>query len=250
MKNEVLISVKTLEPALFKELMDEQEALERAYGARDFEKVLLKTGKFVETFFQMLENLQGQKGVLQPDMKAIEERLAQLPHGTFPESVRIILPRLARATYAVRTKKGGGHRTSIPPQEIDAYICLAMTKYVVADLLSTYSNLPANDVAATVRTYLKPRLPLVEEFEDGQLMVLKDGISCKDKILLILYHLYPARIDMNVLRRHITDEPDNNIRASVSFSEKKKLVHKNENGLKLTDAGRRYVEETYSNVEG
>ncbi|MBI4146785.1 hypothetical protein HY489_05605 [Candidatus Woesearchaeota archaeon] len=246
MKTEVLNSVKNIETSLFKELVDEQEELTKAYFRKDYEKVLLKTGKFTETLFQIFEFLQEGSFSQQPVMNDIENALAKLPEGSIPESIRIILPRLGKAIYSIRSKRGGGHKTVVPPQEVDAYVCLTSSQYVLAELLRLYSDLPEKKIIDYVRSYIRPKLPFIEEFENGDLMLLVETKSCKDKIMLILYHLYPQRASNDVLRKHLKGETSQNIISSLAFAEEKKLIHRSDEGSKLTELGKRFVEDEYS----
>lgn len=246
MKGEVLNSVKNIDAPLFRELADEQEELTKAYFRKDYEKVLLKAGKFTETLFQIFEFLQKGSFSQQPSINDIESTLAKLPEGSIPESMRIILPRLGKVIYSIRSKRGGGHKTSVPPLEVDAYVCLTSSQYVLAELLRLYSDLPDKRIIGYVRSYIRPKLPFIEEFENGELMLLVDTKSCKDKMLLMLYHLYPQRVSNEVLRKHIKGETSQNIISSLAFAEEKKLVHRSNDGSKLTELGKRFVEDEYS----
>lgn len=153
---------------------------------------------------------------------------------------------MSKVVYSIRSKRGGGHKSPIPPQEIDAYLCLNATKYVLAELLRIYSDAPQKTVANYIRSFIRPKLPYIEEFENGEIMILVEVNSCFKKILLSLYHYYPNRLSNEQLRGIIKNESTNNVLTSLGNTEKKKMVHRNNLGSKLTEKGVRHIENKYS----
>lgn len=75
--DDLVDSVSTIDVDLFGELLDEHLGLRKAYYRRDYEKVLIKNGKFVEIVYQILEDLHTGQYSNQPKFNSIEEELLE-----------------------------------------------------------------------------------------------------------------------------------------------------------------------------
>jgi hypothetical protein len=245
MKDEILASITGIDGNLVKEFLDDYELLHQSYFKKDYEKTLLKSGKLIETTFQIFEFLLNGKYTLKPSINSVLAELENKPVGSVPESIRTILPRLGKAVYTIRSKNGGGHKSIITPQEVDAFLCVQVSKYILAELLRLYSNLPDKKKMIYVRYYLRPKIPFIQEFENGDLCILVKTDSCKDKILLVLYGKYPMRIDKDKIKAYVKNESSNNILTSLKNAEKESYIHISENGCIITDLGKDYIERKF-----
>jgi hypothetical protein len=248
--SEILSEVEDsrLDQKLFEELLEEHDGIRKAFNRKDYEKTLLKTGKFCETTYQLLQEIKDGEHDQQPNRTQLTEDLENLPSDDYPESVRILIPRVANSMYDFRNKRGGAHISPIDPQYIDAHLTVQGSRWIIAELLRVYGDgdVEVETLKSQVQHLATRSLPLVEEFEDGDIMVLAETDSCKEDILMILYHFYPDRVTNDELDEIISEESRQNVLTSVNqLYKNKNYVHRNDSGAKLTQKGRRHVENTY-----
>lgn len=248
--SEILSEIEdsVLDEKLFEELLEEHDGIRKAFNRKDYEKTLLKTGKFCETTYQLLQEIKDGDHDQQPNRVQLTKDLENLPSNDYPESVRILIPRVANSMYDFRNKRGGAHISPIDPQYIDAHLTVQGSRWIIAELLRVYGDcdVEVETLKSQVQHLATRSLPLVEEFENGDVMVLAETDSCKEDILMILYHFYPDRVTNDELAEIISEESRQNVLTSVNqLYKNKNYVHRNDSGAKLTQKGRRHVENTY-----
>jgi hypothetical protein len=247
---EILNEVKDsdLDQTLFEELLEEHDDIRKAYNRKDYEKALNKTGKFCETTYQLLQEILEDRHETQPDFNRIKGDLEDLPKADYPESIRILIPRVAKAMYDFRSKRGGAHKIEIDHQYIDAHLNVQTSRWIVAEFLRVYGDgdVELETLEAQVQQLATRSIPLVEEFPKGDVMVLQDPESAKEEAMMILYHFYPDRISLDSLEEIMDSETRNNIRTNLNNAENnQRHVHRGDEGYILTEKGRKYIENTY-----
>ena len=238
-------SIRDINKNLFSELLDEHLQLEKAYYRKDYEKALIKGGKFVETVFQIVEHLLSGSYSAQPKFASIQKSLEKSNAERYPSSIRITIPRAARIIYSMRSHRGGAHKSKVNPQLIDAKACLNIASWIVCEFIRLYSDEKPEDIERVISHMVSRRLPFVEEFEDGDIMLLIDPKSCREECLLVLYHFYPKRLSNAQVRSYLRNQTTENVLTSLRNAELDRLVHRNDNGNKLTQKGKSYVEGRY-----
>lgn len=234
-----------LDETLFEELVDEHLALHKAFHRRDYEKALLKAGKFVETLFQNLEFLLDEEYSANPSINGVSERLKQTDKGTYPKSVRLMIPRRGKVMYGLRSKRGGAHKTEVDPRFMDAKCAASDSNWILSELIRLYSDREPDAVKAIIEHVVTDSLPFVEEFEDGDVMLLLEPDSCKEEELLILYHFYPNRVSNEEMKTYLDHQTSRNVTSSLGNAEDERLVHRNDDGSELTEKGKKYVENKF-----
>ena len=128
--------------------------------------------------------------------KALEAADAQ----QFSRSVRIQLPRMLVALYEIRNNRGVGHvGGDVDPNLMDASAVLAMSKWVLAELIRIFHSVTTDAAELTVEAVVERTIPVVWEF-NGKLRVLNSHLSMREKTLVLLYHHGNRAIEENVLR--------------------------------------------------
>lgn len=238
-------SMRDVNKNLFSELLDEHLQLEKAYYRKDYEKALIRGGKFVETVFQILEHLHTGSYSTHPNLMSIQKSLENSNSKSHPGSIRITIPRAAKIIYDMRSHRGGAHKSEVSPQFIDANACLNIASWIICEFIRLYSDKDIEDVRHLMSQMVSRRLPFIEEFEDGDIMLLIDPDSCKEECLLVLYHFYPKRISNEEMREYLDHQTIHNVLTSLRNAELDRLVHRNDDGNKLTQKGKLYVEKKY-----
>lgn len=103
-----------------------------------------------------------------------------------PHSFQILIPRMLPALYDIRNSRGVGHAGGdVDSNHMDATLVLAMSNWVLAELVRVFHNLPIKEAQALVDTLADRRLPLV--WEGGTMRrVLDPEMVLGDQIILLL----------------------------------------------------------------
>lgn len=195
-------------------------------------------GKFVETLVQVLQALEGagtyeKQPKVDSYLRGLESRTSALPDG-----LRICASRLARAMYALRSKRNIVHKAEIDPAMYDLRLLYASAQWVLAELLALASGVRGDDAAALVTEVQLPVGGLIEAI-DGRKIVHAD-MTVADEALVLLMSSYPEPISVSELARSMDRRNPGSVRATVSALWKKKLVHRGDDKqLVLTESGLR-----------
>lgn len=242
------VSGTPLDEQLVEELVDEHLALQQAFLREDYEKTLVKTGKFCETAYQLLDDLTTGSYSTSPSFKELKKQLEQLDSDDHADGIRILIPRLGKNVYDLRSRRGAVHKAEMDPLFMDAHLAVQITRWILAEFLREFGDYEGDSelLEMQIEHITTESLPMVEEFEDGDVKVLIDVESAKEEILLILYHFYPERVSVDQLNEFLPGQSRANVRTNVNNAAKKdRYVHRNDEGAKLTKKGKRYVEEEY-----
>ena len=128
------------------------------------------------------------------------------------------------------------------PDFIDSVYCVTACDWMLSELAFLLLKADEREVYELINSVLKKKIPLIEEFEDGTIVFLKEGLSWADEILLALYHYYPQRLKRQELEK-ILKTSSSIIYTYLQRLEDKRLIHRTDEGSKLTQLGIKYVEE-------
>jgi hypothetical protein len=162
---------------------------------------------------------------------------------TFPESVRILVPRMLLALYDVRNNRGVGHAgAEVNPNHMDSVAVLYMSKWVMAEIIRIFHGVDIDTATATVEALIDRALPVVWEV-DGKMRVLKTSLSAREQTLVLLYHNMAAISD-EVLLEWLEYSNATRFRTQIlSKLHSERLIEYNAQMAKLSPTGIRYVEQ-------
>jgi hypothetical protein len=183
----------TLPKELVDALLAAHKEIETNYGLRKWKVSELDSGHFVEAARRILE-YRLQSGVYTPIAKELSKfhdaTLRQYEQATGDESHRILIPRVLRAIYGVRNKRGVGHLGPISPNEMDATLILYNVKWVLAEILRLESGLAPEVTQKAIDQIVERRVPLL--WKDGDIVrVIDKTIKTREQVLLHLYDESP-----------------------------------------------------------
>tara|TARA_B100000678_G_C18065727_1_gene444529 strand:+ start:77 stop:514 length:438 start_codon:yes stop_codon:yes gene_type:complete len=95
-------------------------------------------GKFVEGFVQALQYASSGEYQEKPDVEGFLTRRAE--NTNLPEGLRVIAPRVARAIYALRSKRSIAHKNEIDPNEADLAHIHASASWIMSEMLRHVSG--------------------------------------------------------------------------------------------------------------
>jgi hypothetical protein len=161
-----------IEPGVVADILNAYEGLIQKHRALDAEAALTRAGKFVEHIFRALEFIR--TGTAPAEIKS-PAATAKLLEGdtSLPESIRMLLPRIALAmVYDVRSKRGAVHVKEINPRGIDVDLATKAASWIVAELIRLYHVDDENAVRLEMTVLTRATFPLLESI-DGEDFVSK-----------------------------------------------------------------------------
>ena len=147
-------------------------------------------GRFSEAAFRMLQHLAGL--TLTPigrqlNTDGIINSLQNLPT-TFPDSIRIHIPRTLRVVYDIRNKRDAAHLADgIDPNLQDSSFVFACLDWVLAEFVRLSGSVSPQDEYDLIKAITINAIPAIEDF-DGFLKTLKPKLRVSEIVLLLLYH--------------------------------------------------------------
>jgi len=210
---------------------------------QDWEKSILHASKFSEITLAILKNVIDKevidinnihfsllcKNILRKKKKSGEEEILMLA-----------IPTTARSIYNIRNKKRVAHVKAINPDLIDSQYCISACDWILAEFVMLYLKSDPKEVNTIIHSLIDKKVPFVEQFEDGSLIVLKEGLTFKEEFMVALYQLN-TRISKKELTR-ILKTYSQKIHVTAKNLEDEKLVHINDDGVTLTKKGIKFVE--------
>lgn len=148
-------------------------------------------GRFCEAVFRILEFIT--TGDFTPLGRPLETdkiiaRLANLPAGAFPDSVRLNIPRALRVVYDIRNGRDVAHLgDDIDPNIQDATLVVSVLDWVLAELVRLYHKVTASEALLMVNEIVQRKVPAIQEFS-GFLKCLNPELTASERVLVLLYH--------------------------------------------------------------
>ncbi len=154
------------------DVVNSYEGLVQKHRAFDAEAALTRAGKFVEHIFRALEFIR--TGTSPTEIKSPAATAKLLEADTnLPESIRILIPRIALAMiYDIRSKRGAVHVKEIDPRGIDVDLAAKAASWIVAELIRLYHVDDENAVQREMAALTRATFPLLESI-DGEAFVSK-----------------------------------------------------------------------------
>jgi hypothetical protein len=178
-------------------------------------------GKFIESVVQVLQFLDTGKFDKKPTVDAI---LLKIESSALDEGLRIISARFARGVYAMRNKRNIAHKASIDPSLYDLRYIFASAQWLMAELLRQCSGKSMDETGALIGAVQAPIGGLVEDFS-GARVVVKNVISTRDEMLILLHSHYPQRATLADLTASMSRRKSLTVRNTAYTLWTKKFVH-------------------------
>jgi hypothetical protein len=144
------------------DILNSYEGLIQKHRALDTEAALTRAGKFVEHIFRALEFIR--TGSAPNEIKSPAATAKLLESDTnLPESIRILIPRIALAmVYDIRSKRGAVHVKEIDPRGIDVDLSAKAASWIIAELIRLYHVDDENAVRLEMVSLTRATFPLLE----------------------------------------------------------------------------------------
>jgi hypothetical protein len=180
-----------LPEGLRQELTTELNKVERSFREGNWEQTSLDAGRLCEIVYSIVRgHVDGSypaQASKPPDMVAACHALENLPAADWKRSIRIHIPRVLLAAYEIRNNRDVGHvGGEVDSNHMDASLALALSKWLVAELVRTFHQVDTETATAYVDSLVERQTSLVWSVA-GRKRVLNPSLSYRDKTLLLLH---------------------------------------------------------------
>jgi hypothetical protein len=236
MRTTVLTSLQRgLEPTVANDIIEAHDKLLGEFRKGDVEAALNASGKFVEHVLRAIEHLR--TGSLPTEIKSVSSTIKAIENdGKLPESLRVLMPRIASAMiFDVRSKRGAAHVKEISPRHIDASLATHAASWIVAEFVRLYHVADEAAVAEAMAALMQGHLALIEKFEDE--MVVTTPMHPEAEVLLMVSASEPDGIDRKGLGMCVKQSAVAVTRAVQKLEDARK-IHKTKSGaFRITGPG-------------
>jgi hypothetical protein len=203
-------------------------------------------GRFCEAAFRLLEQItQGGFTPLgtQLNTEKTIQQLEKLPKGSYPDSVRIHIPRALRLVYDIRNKRDAAHLADgIDPNLQDATMVISVLDWVLAEFIRLYHNVTADVAQQLVDQIVTRAVPVFQDF-NGFLKVLKPNLAVSDHCLVLLYQRGEQGATYKEVENWVRPQMRANLGRTLNgLAERKDLVHFDGSRYFITRLGQKEVE--------
>lgn len=177
---------KTIPTELVTDLTSSYERILIEYRKGCWEETLWKAGKFTENVFRILIFLiNGDIEKEAPIFREVKEKLEKTPSKQLPESIRILIPRIATSLiYDPRSKRAAVHVKEINPDYLDANLVTSACGWILAEFVRLYHTSDPRKISEIINELVQRKVPFIE-IHEGKTYVTKP-IDCQSEILLLL----------------------------------------------------------------
>lgn len=173
-------------------LLDAYGEIERNYVLRKWKPSELDAGHFVEAARRAIDlELKGTYRAFNKTLPSFDDGvLRSYEQQTGDQSFRVLIPRILKAVYNIRNRRGVAHISDVSPNEMDATLILYTVKWVLAEMLRLKSGQTTDQTQAMLDKIVERQCSLI--WKEGNITwVLAADMPTRDQILVLLYDNSP-----------------------------------------------------------
>lgn len=234
-----------IDKTIVEKLIEEYRIVKKEHLLDDAEKAILHSAKVSDLVLALIKNKVTGKVVDVNDIhfdKLFQEIINYSKSSAEEVILTLALPRVAESIYTIRSKKDVAHVKTIDPNFIDASYCVSGCDWMISEIVSLLFKANPDEANELINSILKKKIPTVEEFEDGSIVILLKDLSVSQQIMLSLYHYYPRRISNVELSKYVKSNLSYVNRLLMAL-ENRRFIHQTQEGFKLTKLGIKNVED-------
>jgi hypothetical protein len=237
------LSARGIEKTIVDKLIEEYRIAKREHLLGDNEKSILHSAKVSDLILALVKNKVTGKveNIDNIHFNRLLEEVVKYPKNSAEDVIlTLAIPRVAESVYTIRSKKNVAHVKTVDPNSVDSSYCISGCDWMLSQLVLLFFHTDTAEVRELLTSILRKKVPTVEEFEDGSIVILRKDLSFNEEILLTLYHYYPKRLANEDLSKSVQTK---NIYHCLDKLEDARLIHRTKEGSKLTRLGIRCVED-------
>lgn len=244
--NKIINQLSTsIDKSLVTEILAEYTTIKKKQLIGDWTDCLVHCGKFAELTMAIVKMIYDKNvNVNRIQFEIFYKDFMNRPKATPEDEILLLaVPNAAKAMYTIRNKKKVAHIKTINPDFIDSTISSVICDWILAQFVLIKCESNPTEVAKFIDSLIERTIPLIEEFEDGSLLILKKDVSFKNQLLLTLYRLNRRATNKEITNKINVEYPQK-LTTTLSNLEKDLLIHKNDHGVKITTLGIKAAENT------
>lgn len=166
----------------------------------------------------------------------------------YPDTLRLVIPKAGIFVYEIVSNRGGRHDANeISANEMDAKAIMPVTSWILAELVRFCSETNPKIAMRLIAELTDKKYPYFEEI-DGRFYVNHRGLKPSEIALLILYSIYPNRINRQSLIDSVARHGCTSSSANSAVHRLKSVVDESDSGWKLRGIGRKLAESLLKDV--
>lgn len=224
-------------------ILDAYGEIERNYVLRKWKPSELDAGHFVESVRRALDlELTGTYRTFNHSLPRFDDNVIRnYEQQTGDQSYRILIPRVLKAIYNIRNRRGVAHISDVNPNEMDATLILYNVIWVLAELLRLKSGLTLDETQAMIDKIIERQCSVI--WKEGNITwILDTRMSAREQVLVLLYDDSP-KMDTD-LQEIIEYSNSTNFKKILKRLHQQKFVFYHEDGnCRLSPSGIRIAEE-------
>jgi len=225
-------------------LLEHYRELKHKYSLGQYEPSQLNCAKFMEVVIRILEFITKGSYTLfdrAVSIDSLARELEQMGKDKLPDSIRIFIPRIIRATYDIRNKRGVAHVGNINPNFMDATFTISASNWIMAEFIRLYHSGDPNEAQKIIDSLAERKVPPIEEFGED-LKILNSDLSVADKVLLILYKKHPSYVPTTSLKNWIKTRSPGHINTVLARLNYKAMIYRRQKESIITRKGIECIE--------
>lgn len=247
MKDQIITSLKShFDAALVDELLAAYQEAKHNFYLGGLRLGTVEGGRFCEAALRMLQ--QTTTNAFTPlgkqlDANKIIVQLSNTSAGSFPDAIRLHIPRAIRVVYDVRNSRDAAHLADgIDPNLQDASLVIGNIDWILAELVRLYHGINPNDAQQIIDTLVTRKVPIVQDF-DGFLKVLNPKLKATEYVLVLLYERGAAGASHEQIESWVRPPMRANLRRTLNkMVHDQAYLHSDGGIFKLTRLGIKTVE--------
>ncbi len=124
---------------------------------------------------------------------------------------------------------------------IDLEFVITSCNWVMSQLIIIFLFLSLEDAINITNSIMERKIPTIEKFENGEIMILKRGLKFKEALLLVLYQ-FPKRMNRQELNIILKPKKSSYISTYLNGLYNEKLIHLNKEGAVINKNGIKEIE--------
>lgn len=237
---------KKIHSKIVEELLKEFEEVQNDFSTNDNIKILASSGRFVEIVFAAISYVNNKVllDLNNIDVNKLYNKIKNLQRNKSGEEDLLYLeiPRVARAIYTIRNKKRGMHRKDLDSIIQDKVFLKYSVDWILSSFIFLFHTRLDKEIQGIIETIVQKKISLIEEFEDGGIMILKK-LSFSQKLLVILYK-QNNMISKKELRSLSQPKYAQEFNTNLNNLHKSLLIYMNGNNVKINQNGVKEVEKS------
>lgn len=219
MSDEIRTSLAAVyDPGLVDELLEAHSEAKRNYYLGGLRLSEVEGGRFAEAAFRLLQQeTSGKFTRLGASLKTepLIRTLENLPRGSYPDSIRLHIPRALRVVYDVRSNRDAAHLgDGIDPNVQDATLVVGILDWVLAEFVRLHHSVSADEAQGIVNDLVTRATPAVQYFGDFP-KLLDSELSASDQCEVLLYDRGSAGAEYRQLEQWVHPRSRANLRRTL-----------------------------------